>query len=67
MQPGTLKATKSHRWFIDEYGAAQVSMNITGLDHPTLHVALTKSAAQPANAVTGDGTGSWASSRTHSH
>ena len=28
MQPGTLKATKAIGWFIEEYGIAQVSMNI---------------------------------------
>ena len=29
MIPGTLKGTKAIGWFIDEYGIAQVSMNIT--------------------------------------
>ena len=29
MIPGTLKGTKAIGWFIDEYGRAQVSMNIT--------------------------------------
>ena len=38
-QPGTLKATKAIGWFIDEYGIAQVSMNITNIDTTPLHVA----------------------------
>ncbi len=39
MQPGTLKATKAIGWFIDEYGIAQVSMNITDISVTPLHVA----------------------------
>ena len=39
MQPGTLKATKAIGWFIDEYGIAQVSMNITDINVTPLHVA----------------------------
>lgn len=39
MQPGTLKATKAIGWFIDEYGIAQVSMNITDISTTPLHVA----------------------------
>jgi glutamate formiminotransferase/formiminotetrahydrofolate cyclodeaminase len=39
MQPGTLKATKAIGWFIDEYGIAQVSMNITNINITPLHVA----------------------------
>ena len=37
--PGTLKGTKAIGWFIDEYGIAQVSMNITDIDITPLHVA----------------------------
>ncbi len=37
--PGTLKATKAIGWFIDEYGIAQVSMNITNIGITPLHVA----------------------------
>jgi len=37
--PGTLKGTKAIGWFIDEYGIAQVSMNITDIDATPLHVA----------------------------
>lgn len=39
MIPGTLKGTKAIGWFIDEYGIAQVSMNITNINVTPLHVA----------------------------
>ena len=39
MIPGTLKGTKAIGWFIDEYGIAQVSMNITNINATPLHVA----------------------------
>ncbi len=39
MIPGTLKATKAIGWYIDEYGIAQVSMNITDINVTPLHVA----------------------------
>ena len=39
MVPGTLKGTKAIGWFIEEYGIAQVSMNITNLSDTPLHVA----------------------------
>ena len=39
MRPGTLKATKAIGWFIEEYGIAQVSMNITDISVTPLHVA----------------------------
>ena len=39
MQPGTLKATKAIGWFIDEYGIAQVSMNMTNINVTPLHKA----------------------------
>ena len=39
MIPGTLKATKAIGWFIDEYGIAQVSMNITNIGVTPLHEA----------------------------
>ena len=39
MIPGTLKGTKAIGWYIDEYGIAQVSMNITDIDITPLHVA----------------------------
>ncbi len=39
MRPGTLKGTKAIGWYIDEYGIAQVSMNITDINATPLHVA----------------------------
>lgn len=39
MIPGTLKGTKAIGWFIDEYGIAQVSMNITDMSKTPLHTA----------------------------
>lgn len=37
MVPGTLKGTKAIGWYIDEYGIAQVSMNITDIAATPLH------------------------------
>ncbi|MGM9764707.1 MAG: glutamate formimidoyltransferase [Candidatus Cryptobacteroides sp.] len=37
--PGTLKGCKAIGWYIDEYGIAQVSMNITDVRATPLHVA----------------------------
>lgn len=56
MQPGTLKGTKAIGWFIDEYGIAQVSMNITDIAATPLHVAfdeVTRAAAARGIRVTG--------------
>ena len=39
MIPGTLKGCKAIGWFIDEYGIAQVSMNITDINVTPLHKA----------------------------
>lgn len=39
MIPGTLKSTKAIGWYIEEYGIAQVSMNITDINVTPLHVA----------------------------
>lgn len=39
MIPGTLKGTKAIGWYIDEYGIAQVSMNITDIATVPLHLA----------------------------
>ena len=39
MIPGTLIGCKAIGWFIDEYGIAQVSMNITDINTTPLHVA----------------------------
>jgi glutamate formiminotransferase len=37
--PGSLKAVKGIGWFIEEYGIAQISMNLTNLSVTPLHVA----------------------------
>lgn len=42
MKPGTLKCTKAIGWYIDEYGIAQVSMNITNINVTPLHKAFDK-------------------------
>ena len=39
MKPGTLKCAKAIGWYIDEYGIAQVSMNITNINVTPLHKA----------------------------
>lgn len=38
-QPGTLKGVKGIGWYIEEYGIAQISMNITDTGATPLHVA----------------------------
>lgn len=56
MIPGTLKSTKAIGWFIDEYGIAQVSMNITNMGVTPLHVAydeVSRAAAARGIRVTG--------------
>lgn len=56
MIPGTLKGTKAIGWFIDEYGIAQVSMNITDIRTTPLHVAfdeVCRAAAERGIRVTG--------------
>jgi glutamate formiminotransferase / formiminotetrahydrofolate cyclodeaminase len=37
--PGTLKAVKAIGWFIEEYGIAQISMNLTNINITPLHIA----------------------------
>ncbi len=37
--PGSLKAVKAIGWFIEEYGIAQISMNLTNLSITPVHVA----------------------------
>lgn len=39
MIPGTLKHTKAIGWFIDEYGIAQISMNMTNIEETPIHIA----------------------------
>src|SRR6266481_1438707 len=37
--PGTLKHVKAIGWYVEEYGIAQVSMNLTNIDETPLHAA----------------------------
>ncbi|MCF8352495.1 MAG: glutamate formimidoyltransferase, partial [Bacteroidales bacterium] len=37
--PGSLKAVKAIGWFIEEYGIAQISMNLTNISTTPVHVA----------------------------
>ena len=55
-EPGTLKGCKAIGWYIDEYGIAQVSMNITDITATPLHVAyeeVSRAAAARGLRVTG--------------
>ena len=56
MIPGTLPGTKAIGWYIDEYGIAQVSMNITDINRTPLHAAfdeVVRAAAARGIRVTG--------------
>ena len=39
MVPGTLKSVKAIGWFIEEYGIAQISMNLTNISVTPVHIA----------------------------
>ena len=54
--PGSLKACKAIGWFIEEYGIAQISINLTNISITPVHVAFeeaSKSAQQRGLRVTG--------------
>ena len=54
--PGILKHVKAIGWFVEEYGMAQVSMNLTNISETPLHVAFeacAESAAQRGLRATG--------------
>ena len=54
--PGTLKATKAIGWYIEEYGIAQISMNLTDITITSIHKAfeeVDKSARSRGIRVTG--------------
>jgi glutamate formiminotransferase/formiminotetrahydrofolate cyclodeaminase len=54
--PGSLKACKAIGWFIEEYGIAQVSINLTNISITPVHVAFEegmKKAAERGMRVTG--------------
>lgn len=55
-QPGTLKKTKAIGWYIEEYGIAQISMNLTDISVTSIHEAfdeVVKSATSRGIRVTG--------------
>jgi glutamate formiminotransferase/formiminotetrahydrofolate cyclodeaminase len=54
--PGTLKSVKAIGWFIEEYGIAQISMNLTNTNITSVHKAfeeVSKSAQERGIRVTG--------------
>jgi glutamate formiminotransferase/formiminotetrahydrofolate cyclodeaminase len=61
-QPGTLKGVKGIGWYIEEYGIAQISMNITDIRATPLHLAFEeccKSAERRGMRVTGSNWWAW--------
>lgn len=55
-QPGTCKSVKAIGWYIDEYGIAQISMNLTNIHETPIHIAFDeccKSADRRGLRVTG--------------
>ncbi len=56
VQPGSCKSVKAIGWFIEEYGVAQVSMNLTDINVTPVHIAFdecVKSAYNRGMRVTG--------------
>lgn len=54
--PGTLKCVKAIGWFIEEYGVAQISMNLTNINATPVHIAfdeVCKKATERGIRVTG--------------
>jgi glutamate formiminotransferase / formiminotetrahydrofolate cyclodeaminase len=54
--PGSLKSVKGLGWYIEEYGIAQISLNLTNISITPIHVAfdeVTKKAAERGIRVTG--------------
>src|SRR5246500_58955 len=54
--PGTLKSVKAIGWFIEEYGVAQISMNLTNINVTPVHIAfdeVCKKATERGIRVTG--------------
>jgi glutamate formiminotransferase/formiminotetrahydrofolate cyclodeaminase len=54
--PGTLKSVKAIGWYIEEYGIAQISMNLTNINITPVHVAfdeVCKKATERGMRVTG--------------
>jgi len=56
MIPGSLRAVKAIGWYIEEYGVAQISMNLTSLETTPIHIAfdeVCEKAAERGIRVTG--------------
>ena len=54
--PGTLKSVKAIGWYIEEYGIAQISMNLTDINTTPIHIAfdeVCKKATERGMRVTG--------------
>ncbi len=54
--PGSLKSVKAIGWFIEEYGVAQISMNLTNINITPVHIAfdeVSKKATERGIRVTG--------------
>ena len=54
--PGSLKSVKAIGWFIEEYGVAQISMNLTSINITSVHIAfdeVCKKATERGIRVTG--------------
>ncbi len=48
-EPGSLKCVKGIGWFIEEYGVAQISMNLTNISVTPIHVAFDECCARAAD------------------
>jgi glutamate formiminotransferase/formiminotetrahydrofolate cyclodeaminase len=46
--PGTLKSVKGIGWYIEEYGIAQLSLNLTNINVTPVHIAFEESVAKAA-------------------
>ena len=49
MAPGALKSVKAIGWFIEEYGIAQISMNLTNISITPLHIAFDEACSKAAS------------------
>jgi glutamate formiminotransferase/formiminotetrahydrofolate cyclodeaminase len=47
-EPGLLKSVKAIGWYIEEYGIAQISMNLTNISITPLHIAFDKAVERAA-------------------
>jgi glutamate formiminotransferase/formiminotetrahydrofolate cyclodeaminase len=47
-EPGTLKAVKGIGWYIEEYGIAQLSLNLTNINITPVHIAFDEACARAA-------------------